>query len=99
MRLPALAIALLAALAACKPVPASDAATPDMAAHGIATRPFFHQLSSLPAYADAPDARRARDANATSRRLGRFGLNLPSALRLTEDDVDFACTRLLAELG
>ena len=67
-------------------------------AQGIATRPFFHQLSSLPAYADAPDASRARDANATSRRLGRYGLNLPSALRLTEDDVDRACTALLAAL-
>ena len=70
-----------------------------LAAQGVATRPFFHQLSTLPAYADAPDAQRAQDANATSRRLGRFGLNLPSALRLTEADVEYACARLLEVLG
>src|SRR5690606_29407487 len=67
-------------------------------AQGIATRPFFHPLSSLPAYADAPDSSRARDANAVSRRLGRYGINLPSALRLTEDDVDRACEQLMAAL-
>ena len=72
----------------------------DRLAHdGISTRPFFHQLSSLPAYEHATDARRAQGANATSRRLGRYGLNLPSALCLTEDQVDFACTRLLAALA
>ncbi len=70
-----------------------------LAERGVATRPFFHQLSSLPAYADATDSHRARDANATSRRLGRYGLNLPSALRLTEDDVDYACQHLIAALG
>lgn len=47
MRLPALAIALLAALAACKPVPASDAATPDMAAHGIASEHGEGKLSVI----------------------------------------------------
>jgi len=47
MRLPALAIALLAALAACKPVPASDAATPDMAALGIASEHGEGKLSVI----------------------------------------------------
>ena len=65
---------------------------------GIATRPFFHALSTLPAYATSPDASRARDANVVSRSLGRFGLNLPSALSLTEDDVDYACAHLTAIL-
>ncbi|MCU1496681.1 MAG: glutamine--scyllo-inositol aminotransferase [Acidimicrobiales bacterium] len=67
-------------------------------AAGISTRPFFHPLSALPAYADASDAPRARQANATSRRLGRYGLNLPSALRLSEDDVDRTCEQLLGAL-
>jgi perosamine synthetase len=66
-----------------------------LAAKGIATRPFFHALSGLPAYEALPEAARARDANSVSRRLGRFGLNLPSALRLTEDDVDYACRSLI----
>jgi len=61
---------------------------------GIATRPVFHPLSSLPAYAHLPESARARDVNGVSRRLGRFGLNLPSALSLTEDDVDYVCRHL-----
>jgi len=61
---------------------------------GISTRPFFHPLSSIPAYASAPDAGRARDANVVSRHLGDHGFNLPSALSLTEDDVDYVCHHL-----
>ena len=72
-----------------------DALIDQLARSGIATRPFFHPLSALPAYADATDAPRARDANAISREVGRRGLNLPSALRLTEDEVDYACRRLM----
>jgi len=33
--------------------------------------------------------------NHVSTRLGTYGLNLPSALILTEDDVDHVCTELL----
>jgi perosamine synthetase len=66
---------------------------------GIATRPFFHPLSSLPAYDALPSAAQARDANPVSRHVGRYGLNLPSALNLTEDDVDYACTQLDAILA
>lgn len=62
---------------------------------GIATRPFFHPLSALPAYATAVDAPRARTANVVSRAIGARGLNLPSALRLTESDVDYVCERLV----
>ncbi len=61
---------------------------------GISTRPFFHPLSTIPAYASAPDAARARDANVVSRHLGDHGLNFPSALSLTEDDVDYVCEHL-----
>lgn len=70
-----------------------------LATAGIATRPFFHPLSTLPAYADAADAARAHDTNAVSRRLGTYGINLPSALRLTEDDVDRVCRELEALLA
>ncbi|HEY4377251.1 MAG TPA: DegT/DnrJ/EryC1/StrS family aminotransferase [Acidimicrobiales bacterium] len=66
-----------------------------LAAEGIDSRPFFSPLSTLVAYADLPEAARARDANPVSRRLGSYGLNLPSALRLTEDEVDRACSTLL----
>jgi perosamine synthetase len=69
-----------------------------LARHGIATRPFFYSLSSLPAYATTAEAARARDANPVGRRLSRLGVNLPSALNLTEDDVDYVCHHLLGVL-
>lgn len=66
-----------------------------LASSGIATRPFFHPLSSLPAYSTAVDAPRAREGNVVSRGIGARGLNLPSALRLTEPEIDLVCERLV----
>ncbi len=53
---------------------------------GIDTRPFFHPLSALPAYASAPAAKAAlrhREQVSFSAR----GLNLPSGLQLTRSDI------------
>ncbi len=63
-------------------------------AEGINTRPFFHPLSSLPAYGDAADTARAARDNVVSYRLGPNGINLPSGLTLTEQEVDYICDRL-----
>lgn len=63
----------------------------DLLAGGIHTRPFFSPLSSLRAYADANDSRRARENNTTSYLISPHGINLPSALTLTEGDVDRVC--------
>jgi perosamine synthetase len=54
---------------------------------GIDSRPFFHPLSSLPAYARASDAPRARAQNRVSYDISVRALNLPSALCLTREDV------------
>lgn len=62
-----------------------------MAAANIATRPFFPPLSSLPAYANSPDAARAAQSNPVSYDLAERAINLPSALTLTEDQVDRVC--------
>ena len=54
---------------------------------GIDTRPFFSQLSRIPAYGNRfkiPD-------NPVAHSLSEHGLNLPSALSLTEDQVSCAC--------
>jgi perosamine synthetase len=64
-------------------------------ARGIATRPFFHPLSSLAAYAGRPGTAEARDRNVVARHLGTYGVNLPSALSLTEADVEQVCDALL----
>lgn len=65
---------------------------------GIDSRPFFYPLSSLPAYANSPDARRAQSDNKTSYRLSPNGVNLPSALCLSEQDVDRVCRSLCLAL-
>jgi perosamine synthetase len=58
-----------------------------LARRGIDTRPFFHPLSALPAYEGIPEAARARARNEVAYRLGHYGVNLPSSLRLTREDV------------
>ena len=70
-----------------------DAATAAAALRdaNMATRPFFPPLSSLPAFADSPDVLRARRANPVSYDLAERAINLPSALTLTEDQVDRVC--------
>jgi perosamine synthetase len=67
-------------------------------AYGIDSRPFFFPLSSLPAYAASPDTARAKARNRNSYDVSPRGLNLPSGLNLTESDVDYVCTSLLATL-
>lgn len=58
---------------------------------GIDTRPFFHPLSSLPAYQHHPQSGPARDRNRVAYGLRDRALNLPSALNLTEGQVDRVC--------
>jgi perosamine synthetase len=62
-----------------------------LAAEQIATRPFFPPLSSLPAFAEAGDRRRAQATNIVSYDLAVRSLNLPSALLLDEGQVDRVC--------
>jgi perosamine synthetase len=57
----------------------------------IETRPFFHPLSSLAAFEQAPDALLARQRNVTSYEISPRALNLPSALLLDEAQVDRVC--------
>ncbi len=56
-----------------------------LAEQGIDTRPFFHPLSALPAYAG--QGRGGREKNPTSYAIAPRGINLPSALSLTQGDV------------
>ncbi|MBO9520727.1 MAG: DegT/DnrJ/EryC1/StrS family aminotransferase [Nocardioidaceae bacterium] len=70
-----------------------------LAAVGIDTRPLFRPLSSLPAYADEPQAALARQRNDVAYRLSPYGLNLPSALSLSEGDVDRVCQELVSILA
>jgi perosamine synthetase len=65
-----------------------------LGADGIDTRPFFYPHSSQPAYASQPSAAEARRRNRVAYRVSPYGVNLPSALSLTRDQVRFVCTKL-----
>ncbi len=61
---------------------------------GVDSRPFFHPLSSIPAFADAPAAATARTRNAVSYDIAARGVNLPSALSLTREQVSRVCEQV-----
>jgi perosamine synthetase len=62
---------------------------------GIDSRPAFRPLSSLPAYAEHEQAVAARNRNEVAYRLSPYCLNLPTALSLTELDVERVCSELV----
>lgn len=67
----------------------------ELASQGVDSRPFFSPLSSIPAYKDTPQAQAARLRNSVSYRVSKQALNLPSALILTEKQVNSVCEKLL----
>ena len=68
-------------------------------AEGIDSRPFFHPLSSLPAYDGQAEALVARKRNEVSYRLGPWGINLPSAMNLTHEQVQRVVDTIRRLLG
>jgi perosamine synthetase len=66
-----------------------------LASEGIDSRPFFHPLSSIPAYRGHPSAEGAEERNPVGYAISPYGINLPSGLQLTEDDVDHICGTLV----
>jgi perosamine synthetase len=63
---------------------------------GVDCRPFFYPLSMLPAYETFPTAAPARERNTVSYAVAPYGVNLPSALSLTEEQVEFVAGKLNA---
>ena len=57
---------------------------------GIDSRPYFYPVSDMPIYkaADTP----------ITHRFSRIGMNLPSYVDMTEQDVDFVCREFVAAL-
>ena len=68
-------------------------------AEGIDSRPMFHPLSSLRAYDGQAEASVARKRNQVSHRLSPWGINLPSALNLTREQVQRVAETLRRILG
>ncbi len=65
---------------------------------GIDTRPFFHPLSSIPAYEDLKEAQTARERNLVAYAISPYSINLPSALSLSKEDVQKVCDALISVL-
>jgi perosamine synthetase len=61
---------------------------------GIDTRPFFHPLSSLPAFADAADRPRAQAMNTIGYSLSPRGINLPCGSGVGEYEVAYVASQL-----
>lgn len=57
----------------------------------IDVRPFFHPLSSLPAFGGSEEAAKAKARNKVAYDIAPRAINLPSAMRLTEAQVDRVC--------
>ncbi len=62
-----------------------------MSKHNIDCRPFFYPLSALPAYKTAAGSQQAQNRNQVSYEISPYGINLPSALNLTEEKVNYVC--------
>jgi perosamine synthetase len=65
----------------------------------IDTRPFFHPLSSLPAYRGAGDRGRAQRDNTVSYDISPRAINLPCGMSIEEGDIDRVCDSLRRILG
>lgn len=74
-----------------------DAALSAIGEQGLPTRPFFYPLSSLPAYPGREKAGR-RD-NPVAYNVSEHGINLPSALNITQDQIDQMCDGIRRVLG
>ncbi len=61
---------------------------------GIDSRPFFHPLSSIPAYKHLEQAKEARERNATSYSISPYGINLPCSLNMTEEQAKYVSEAL-----
>jgi perosamine synthetase len=71
-----------------------EAVAAHLSRHSIHTRPMFSPLSSLPAYASYEQARSAARINKVSYAIGPNGINLPSALSLSQAQVARVCAAL-----
>lgn len=59
--------------------------------YSIDTRPFFYPVSSQPAYKQYAGGKNYKKINPISYKVSEYGISLPYALNLTEDDVDYVC--------
>ncbi|MCZ6605292.1 MAG: DegT/DnrJ/EryC1/StrS family aminotransferase [Alphaproteobacteria bacterium] len=74
-----------------------DRAMAELRELGLPSRPFFYPLSSLPAYPGREEG--GRQDSPVSYDISARAINLPSALNLTEDQIDRMCAGIRQILG
>lgn len=72
----------------------ADEVMPHLRSRGIETRPFFHPLSALPAYAHLVGSVDAQARNPVSYDIAPRSFNVPSALSISRHDVDVVVEEL-----
>lgn len=70
-----------------------------LSARHIDGRPFFYPLSSMPTFRPYCRTTQMPKANPVSYALSPYGICLPSAASLTEEDVEYVCAQLTQILG
>ena len=65
----------------------------------IGVRPFFYPLSSLPAYQNFKQIANAKLNNQNAYKISPYGINLPSNLKITEEQVEYVCNQIKKVLG
>ena len=69
-----------------------------MSEKSIDCRPFFHPLSSIPAYQKLEQTKKARQRNKNAYKISPCGLNLPSGMNMTREKVAYVCEVLKSVL-
>ena len=64
----------------------------------IDTRPFFHPLSSLPAYKNSSTIELAMTRNYHSYQISQHGINLPSGMNIDRSKVTYICEKIKEHL-
>jgi len=70
-----------------------------LAERNIDSRPFFHPLSSIPAYENSTEAKKAQRRNTISYKISPYGMNLPSGLNMTKKKVQYVSGILMSILS
>lgn len=65
-----------------------------LAEKSIDSRPFFHPLSSIPAYERLEESKRARESNVNSYSISPYGINLPCGLNIIAEQASYVCKAL-----
>jgi perosamine synthetase len=70
-----------------------------LAGYGVASRPFCSPLRALPAYSHLPGASLCQTVNRIAYNISARGVNLPSGLNLTKEQVQYVCDCLRTVLS